>query len=367
MSVFVSCGEASGDMYLGELTGRLVKRGIRVFGMGGPNALSAGAEVLWDMRELQVMGFTEALGALPRLVRLRDAMVREVMDKRPRCVVLTDSPDFHLPLASKLRRVGYRGSLVSLVPPAVWIWRKGRVKLLRELFDLCLPLFPFEHRYLAEHGCTSRFVGHPLLEALEAVPMGEVHGGVVAFMPGSRPGEVRRHLKPFSEAALGLREMGYRPVFSISGSLPEADARWARAELEAVSLPWSSERGVELMGRSCFVVMASGTVSLEAMLVGRPGVVAYRTGVVSMLLARLLVRSPWCSLPNILLGRRVYPELLQGDVRKDRLLSVVSALLEELLNGGWSHWVEAFQEGRRALGEKGAFDLWADLVAERAA
>jgi lipid-A-disaccharide synthase len=113
--------------------------------------------------------------------------------------------------------------------------------------------------------------------------------------------------------------------------------------------------------------MASGTVSLEAMLVGRPGVVAYRTGFITMLLARLLVRSRWCSLPNILLGRHVYPELLQGDVSGDGLLRAVLPLLKELLEGGWSRWAQAFLEGREALGEKGAFDLWADLVAERAA
>ncbi|EHM09640.1 lipid-A-disaccharide synthase [Thermanaerovibrio velox DSM 12556] len=367
MSVFVSCGEASGDMYLGELTERLLERGIRVFGMGGPRVLGAGAQVLWDMRELQVVGFTEALGALPRLIRLRDALVRHVMESRPRCVVLTDSPDFHLPLARKLRSVGYRGSIVSLVPPAVWIWRRGRVRVLRELFDLCLPLFPFEHRFLLENGCRSFFVGHPLLETVEAVDMPDLSGGVVAFMPGSRPGELRRHLMPFAEAAVGLREMGYRPVFSVPGSMPEADAVWARGVLEGMSLPWSSERGVDLMGRSCFVVMASGTVSLEAMLVGRPGVVAYRTGFITMLLARLLVRSRWCSLPNILLGREVYPELLQGDVSGEGLLRVLLPLLKGLLEGGWSRWAQAFLEGRKALGERGAFGLWADLVAERAA
>lgn len=372
MSVFVSCGEASGDMYLGELCRRLVGMGLRVSGMGGPRCRAAGVDVLWDMGELEVLGFTEALGAVPRLLMLRERMARRIVQESPRCVVLTDSPDFHLPLARRLRRMGYRGGMVSLVPPAVWAWRSYRVRHLRELFDLCLPLFPFEHKFLLENRCRSAFVGHPLLEVINPLPVLDPAEGscgcAVAFMPGSRGGEIRRHLEPFAQAALMVRREGHRPVFSLASSLGEEVFRWAVGVLDSLGLEWTRERGTDLMGRSCLAVMASGTVSLEALLLGRPGLVAYKTSGLTMALARFLVRSNWCALPNILLDRELYPELLQNRVRGDLLFQVIMDILGELGEPvGRSRWISAFEEGRRALGDAGAFDMWSRRVMEMAA
>ncbi|ACZ19517.1 lipid-A-disaccharide synthase [Thermanaerovibrio acidaminovorans DSM 6589] len=366
MSVFVSCGEASGDRYLGDLAFRLSRRGFRLWGMGGPRCREAGVETRWDMGELQVMGFTEALGALGRLIRLRDRIALEVARANPSCVVLTDSPDFHLPLARRIRREGYRGPMVSLVPPAVWAWRSGRVRHLRELFDLCLPLFPFEHRFLQDHRCRSAFVGHPLLDRISQAEL-DPSCRTVAFMPGSRGGEVRRHLPPFARAAELLKGEGYRPVFSVASSLGEDVARWMGDLLGPLGVEVSREDGVSLLARSVGAVMASGTVSLEAMLVGRPGVVAYRTSWLSMALARLLVRSPHCALPNILLGRELYPELLQGAVRGDLLGRRILGVLRQVEDPeGLRGWLSAFREGRTLLGRAGALDLWEEVVSEMA-
>lgn len=330
MSLFLSCGEVSGDQYAGGLLEALREAGgdLPVWGMGGEACGGRGMEILWPLGSLQLMGVVEVLAHLPRLFRLREEMAREVLRRSPRGVVLVDSPDFHLPLARRLRALGYAGPVVNLVPPTVWAWRSGRVRTLRRCMTLCLPLFPFEHAYLEARGCASAFLGHPLLDEILPRPTAPEDRRRVAFLPGSRGSEVRRLLPPFLETARILADRGYLPRFSVapglSGSLRERMTEAIRGGGFEVS-PLS---GREVMASSACVVEASGTATLEALLLRRPLVAAYAAHPLSMALARGLVRVPYCALPNLLAGEAVFPEFLQEQVRPDRLVPAALSFLE---------------------------------------
>ena len=154
---FISCGEVSGDIYAADLIIELRKNSSEIWGMMGPRGILAGGTATWSYEELKLMGFTEVVPAIPRLLKLRNDIVREIMTRGPGAVIVVDSPDFHFPLVKKLRAAGYKGLTVFLVTPTVWAWRSGRVKLLRDYFDLCLPLFSFEHDFLIEQGVNSRW------------------------------------------------------------------------------------------------------------------------------------------------------------------------------------------------------------------
>ena len=367
MSLFVSCGEVSGDQYAGNLLEALAAGGASLspWGMGGASCHRAGMEVLWSMEALQLMGVVEVLSHLPRLFRLREELVREVLRRSPRGVVLVDSPDFHLPLARRLRASGYRGPIVNLVPPTVWAWRRGRVRTLRSCMTLCLPLFPFEHAFLTSQGCVSAFRGHPLLDEVEGSSPDEGNRQV-AFLPGSRSGEVRRLLPPFLEAAGILGSRGYRPVFSSAPGLREEVRRDLSCRAEAAGFEVCAASGRELLARSACGVLASGTATLEALLLRRPMVVAYAAHPLSMGLARWLVRVPFCALPNLLAGKALFPEFLQTAVTGPALAEAARGFLEAP-EGRRRELDEEMDRLRDRLGERGVYPFWAERVAEAVA
>ena len=216
MSLFVSCGEASGDHYAGSLVKAIEGKLGRCWGMLGPEGVSAGGQALWDYNQLQIMGVMEALKSVPRLVRLKNWMTNKILEDMPSCVVVIDSPDYHIPLIKDLRRRGYSKPIFYVSPPTVWAWRKRRADVIRDLKVICLPLFELEHNFYRDRGVESHWLGHPLLDDLyDYVPSPDVlnmYEGrcVVALLPGSRSAEVRR-LAPVLKRS--------RPLFAKGGLL----------------------------------------------------------------------------------------------------------------------------------------------------
>lgn len=375
MSLFVSCGEISGDLYAAGLIRALLAhdpalRG-RIWGMMGPRAEAARGAAdpglpHWSYEELKLMGITEVLPAIPRILRLRRGMVRAILERRPETVVVIDSPDFHLGLVSKLRRSGYTGRAVCLVPPTVWAWRSGRVRALRRDFDLCLPLFGFEHRYLAERGVNSRWKVHPLLAELRdtRAPDGlrrRIEGArAVALMPGSRRYDIRYHLETLVETARLLQANGRLPVFSIAPGLSPSLAAELRERLSGFET-WEGE-GRELMDAAEAVAGVSGTVSVEAMLLRRYMVVIYNGNALSWALARALVRIPHISIPNYLTDGPIYPELLRGDARPDRIVRELYRYTDD--PGVRAEADRRMEAARRAMGTGDAAAFWARCILE---
>lgn len=330
-------GEASGDLHGATLSRALQRQGPgwRLVGMGGPRMAEAGVRLLADTVSHAVVGAGEALSRLPRLFRAFTLLRREVKAQRPRALVLIDFPEFNLRLARVAKRLQI--PVVYFIPPQVWAWRRRRARLLARFTTEILAVFPFEPGIYEAAGARVEFVGHPLLDVLPKSLSREdarstlgapPDATLIGLLPGSRREEVGRLLPPMAEAARRIREaipqarFLVAPATSVDPVLVERLLRNAPLELARVR-----GRTYEVMAAADLLLVASGTATLEAALIGTPMVVCYRVSRLSELIARLLVRIPWVSLANIVSGRAVVPELLQDNATGARLAEEAVGLL----------------------------------------
>ena len=336
LCIALVAGEASGDILGSGLMRALKARHpeVRFIGVGGPLMEAEGMTSSFPMERLAVMGLVEVLGRLRELLKRRKLLIQELIDQKPDVFIGIDAPDFTLNIELKLRQAGIK--TVHYVSPSVWAWRQKRVLKIREGCDLMLTLFPFEARFYEEQGVPVRFVGHPLADTipLEAdrqaarQALGLESGPLVALMPGSRGGEVGRLGALFLDTAQRLREL----VPGVRFVSPCANAA-RRAQLEQMlagrDLPVTLLDGQSHLALAACdaVLIASGTATLEALLFKRPMVVAYRVANLTYRILRRLVTSPYVSLPNLLAGRMLVPELLQEAATPDALAETMAALL----------------------------------------
>lgn len=341
MRIAIVAGEASGDILGAGLIEALKRRvpDVEIFGVTGPRMDAAGCESLASIDVLSVMGLVEVLKEVPRLIRFRKSLIEQIVQRQPDVVIGIDAPDFNLGLERRLRDRGIK--TVHYVSPSVWAWRQGRVKGIARSVDLMLTLFPFEAAFYRDSGIPVRFVGHPLADAIQADPdrtaararLGmEGAGRVLALLPGSRGSEIDRLAPAFLAAATTLckRHPDLRCV------LPAANPK-ARARLDELTrgfdLPLTIVDGESqtAMAAADVVMIASGTATLETLLVQRPMVVAYATNALTawLLLDAGLLKSPHVSLPNLLTDDPAVPELLQGAATADMLTGAAHLLLTQ--------------------------------------
>ena len=323
LRIGILAGESSGDILGSHLLRALRQRfgEIEVRGIGGPLMADQGLLSLYPMERLSVMGFVEPFKRLPELLRIRGALFREFRDDPPDVFIGIDSPDFTLHLEQKLRRCGV--ITVHLVSPSVWAWRRGRIRKIKRAVDLMLCLFPFETAIYRDNDVPVAFVGHPLAddiplqsdrqaarEALAVSPSKRL----VALLPGSRGSEVGLLAPLFLAVAQKMADVDNNLAFVLPAA---SDARYGELETlvaQYPNLPVTLTRGQSrrAMIASDAVLLASGTATLEAMLLKRPMVVAYRMAAISWAVISRLVSTPFVALPNVLAGRELVPELLQG-------------------------------------------------------
>jgi lipid-A-disaccharide synthase len=365
-------GEASGDILGGELLLALRARrpGVRAFGMGGPRLTDAGMERLFDASEISVVGFTEVLPRLPRIWRVFRALCRAAAERRPAVAVLVDAPDFNLRLARKLRRLGI--PVVFYVSPTVWAWRRGRVKQIARDVERMLCILPFEEAFYRPYGVKAVYVGNPVAARLPAPAepgvfqraLGlDVGRPTLAVLPGSRGGELRRCLPPLVESAALVAEEhpGLQIVVPLAPGVAGAQvsAAFRARGLEAVLVVGQA---AEVVGACNVALVTSGTAALEAGLMLRPLVVVYRVSALSALVARLLVRVSFVSLVNLLAGRSVVPELLQGALTPANVLREVRRVWEE--GPERRRMVDGLREVKALLGHAPASERAAQQVLE---
>jgi len=334
-------GELSGDILGAALIHALRERfpGARFYGVAGPRMLAAGCEAIESIEALSLMGIAEVLPALPRLFRLRAALLQRFLAERPDVVIGIDAPDFNLGLERRLRQQGLK--TVHVVSPSVWAWRQGRVKGIAHAVDLMLCLFPFEPRFYAEHGVRAEYIGHPLASELDdAIGSGaareslglDASGPVVAVLPGSRGGELKYLGEPFARAAALLhgRWPGLRLVTPVAKPKLKEGIE-AAIRQHAPDTRWSvvDGRSRDCMRAADVVLLASGTATLECLLLGRPMVVAYRGAALTawLMLKAGLLKTRYVSLPNLLAAEPTVTELLQDAATPERLAAEVSELL----------------------------------------
>ncbi|NIP16965.1 MAG: lipid-A-disaccharide synthase [Xanthomonadales bacterium] len=335
-------GEASGDQLGASLIGALreLRPGARFAGVGGPLMTAAGMECWWDSDELAVMGLFEVVSHLPRLLRFRRRLYRRLLAESPDILVGIDSPDFNLGLEKRVRKEGIRA--VHYVSPTVWAWREGRVKGISKSTDMVLCLFPFEPDCYRGHEVSAYYTGHPMADAIApcddraatrtalSLP---ADGPCIALLPGSRRAEAGRLAEPLIGAAAELARRYPRATFVAPMAGPGVRAIFEAGLASEPGLRCTVLDGQarEAMAAADVVLTASGTATLEAMLINRPMVVAYRVSEPTFYLNKWLrlLKSPYFSLPNILAGERLVPELLQHEVTPRRLADEVSAWLED--------------------------------------
>ncbi len=341
----VVVGEPSGDA-LGAslmLALRQLYPDARFIGIAGPQMLALGAETLAPMERLSVMGLVEVLGRLRELFKLRTALFSWLAAEKLDAFIGIDAPDFNLGLERRFKSLGI--PTVHYVSPSVWAWRQGRVKTLAKSVDLVLCLLPFEKAFYDEHHVQAVFVGHPLADHLPLMNDTQaaraelglpLEGRILAVLPGSRRGEVAQ-LGPVLEKALKVF-LQQHPGWIVAIPAVNALRREQIVHLfvglgdrvQVFDDQWGAGVGRKVMAAADQVWLASGTATLEAMLLKKPMLVMYRFHWLTYWLAKWLVRIHLFSLPNLLLGRKVVPELIQGEVQEDRILDESAQLEKEV-------------------------------------
>ncbi len=375
-AVLISAGEASGDHHAArmmEAVRRLLgdEKEIRFFGLGGDAMAAAGLDLVAHSDEVAVVGIVEVLRELPRIREVFGRLLEAVEKRRPQLAVLVDFPDFNLRLARRLHRRGV--PVLYYVSPQVWAWRRRRTGTIARLVKRMLVLFPFEVDVYRGHELEVEHVGHPLVDEvpdLESVWEREEDLPVrptLALLPGSRNSEVRRILPPMLRAA-ALVTGGRGQVGTEAGSgqdtpgirlilAPTVDTNLIDRLIEAGPLASEnleivrSDRFAAVAG-SHLAFCASGTATLEVGLLGTPMVVVYRVSPLTGLIGRWLVDLPFVSLVNLIFGRRVVPELLQGDAGEVRMAATAAELLSRRCR--IDSMRASLAELRSALGEPGA-------------
>lgn len=351
-------GERSGDILGSGLIKSIQSRhpDATFTGIGGELMIARGFDSLFDQERLAVMGLVEPLKRLPELLSIRKQLFKFFLDNPPDVFIGIDSPDFNLNLELKLRAVGIK--TVHYVSPSVWAWRQNRVKKIARAVDLMLTLLPFEADFYRQHHVPVKFVGHPLADQLPVVencdadreklglPQGEVP--VVALMPGSREAEVRL-LGPVLWQAAKLCLQDNPQITFVVPAANAALGQQINAQLAEFSdLPVTIKQGnsASVMAAADAIVMASGTTTLEALLLGKPMVVVYRMAWLSHAILSRLVKSKYISLPNLLAGKALVPELIQDAATPE----AVAQHLQRLLQGDKSEELrEEFGRIRRQL------------------
>ncbi|MBF0625786.1 MAG: lipid-A-disaccharide synthase [Magnetococcales bacterium] len=339
LRLLLVAGEASGDWLGADLLEGLRRRfpDLQAQGVGGPRMAAQGQIQLCDGAPLAIIGLSEALRRLPRVLAIRRRLLAQLREQPPDLLITIDLPDFNFSLARVARRLGI--PVVHYVSPQVWAWRRGRVRRIARLLDHLLVVLPFEPAIYAGTGLPVTFVGHPLvdrvrsrsdratvrreLEVADAAPL-------VALLPGSRVGEWSRLLPIFLEAArlLEQRITGVRFVLARADSISDRQrqALWPPGDhgriLERQGRTW------DLVAAADVALVASGTATLETALLGTPMVVAYRVGAFNYQVGKRLIDVPFIALPNLVAGRGLAPERIQHQATPGRL----AADLEHLLN-----------------------------------
>jgi lipid-A-disaccharide synthase len=367
--LLISAGEASGDMYAARLAIALEKRmDLALFGMGGPQMRAAGVRVITDYSEVSVVGITEILSHLPSLMRAMRRLVREAERQKPPFAILTDFPGFHLRLARKLRPHGVRN--IYYICPQFWAWRPWRVRVVRRRFAQALCIFPFEEAFFGGAGVPTKFIGHPLVGAVEATENREEFcrqqgldpsQPIVAILPGSRHAELTQHMPVIRDACVRIHHE--RPAqFVIAAA--------AQSNVSDLETGWDAALKIRVVEGQTYnalaaadaAIVSSGTATVEAALLDAPMVVVYRVTALTALLAKPLVRTSYFSMVNLIAERGVVPELIQKDFTPAKVAQEVLRLLNdprarEDLRAGLA-------EVRKRLGPPGAVDRAADVIAE---
>jgi lipid-A-disaccharide synthase len=360
MRIFLSAGEASGDMYgawliealRDELRERSDAGKPEFFGVGGDAMRAAGCELIVDAHQIAVVGLAEVVEHLPRIYGLFRKVVREAEQRRPDIAILIDFPDFNLRLARQLHQRGI--PVVYYVSPQLWAWRPARVEQVRKYVRKMLVIFPFEQKFYAEHGIAAEFVGHPLADVpAPAIPREQFAARYgldpaktwIALLPGSRQGEAGRIFPVLLEAAQ-LLGPDYVYIVPVASTLSETWLKNLLPQNIAVPLVFTDDAPTTL-AHARTAAVASGTSTLQAALIGTPFVMVYRVADLSWKIGRSLVKVERFAMPNLIAERDVVRELVQDDLSAKNVAEELRRLVAD--GDDRERMIEGFREVRQRL------------------
>lgn len=329
--IWINAGELSGDIQGAALLQALqtLHPDLQAFGMGGPNLARAGQKNLLRVEELSVMGIAEVLTAIPRAVRMLGRIKEELERLRPDAVVLVDAPEFNFRVAKIAYALGIPA--YYFIPPKVWAWRTGRVEFLKRHIRRMFCILPFEPDFYAQFGIDVDYVGNPLVDLVDWPHLKQFAplSGCIGLMPGSRRKEVENLMPAFGETARILLNQGRNVTFRCLRAPNMSEARLRELWPSDIPILFTDPDRRYLSMRACECILAaSGTAVLETALVGVPTIVAYRVSEFSALVARRLIKINWVSLPNLIMNREIFPELLQEAATPDRMAAQLALWLD---------------------------------------
>jgi len=330
-SILIVAGETSGDLHAAPVVKALRSAlpDARFWGAGGNLMRAEGVELLAEVSDLAVMGFTGIPKILPTLSRLKASILKRVTEENTRLAILVDYPGFNLNLAGSLKKLSNPPKILQYVAPQLWAWREGRVKKIKRNVDELAVVFPFEVNFFLKHGINAHFVGHPLVEELagyaDSKPIHPTSSPYVALLPGSRRTVTATHLPIMLEAIQVLKSQspGVQVGVGIAENLRGWNG-WAEAKTASFTL-WDDSRA--LLQQADVAAVCSGTATLEAALLGVPQVVVYKTSGLNYQIAKTFVTISNISLANLVAGRKLVAELIQDELTVDNLVTELKKLL----------------------------------------
>ncbi len=376
--ILLVAGEASGEQHASDLVKHLrrIRPETRVYAVGGEKLRQAGAEILLRSSGLSVVGLFEVLNHLGPILGAYKRLTNWMEAHRPSLLVLVDFPEFNLLVARKARALNI--PVFYYISPQIWAWRQGRVKRIKKLVNKMAVILPFEKTFYQQHGMDVEFVGHPLLDSVKTchsrekflakyhIPTSE---RLICLLPGSRTGEIKRHLELFLDTVrlIAARASGVSFCLAMAPGLQEK----ASCFIEKEAGKFMAEGGPLIrlvkgeahaaMAASDLAIAASGTVTLEAAILQTPMIVTYRISPMTYWIGRRLVKVKWISLVNLIAGRQIVPEVIQEHANPGELSALALALLED--DAARSRMVDGLKEAVGLLGRPGAAARAASMAA----
>ncbi len=372
--IMFSAGETSGDMHGAHLA-KAIKNIVpdaMMFGFGGTQMEGAGVKLCKNMSDYSVMGFWEVLVNLRKMFKLKDSLVEEMKRQKPDVLVLIDYPDFNWRLAKYAKELNI--PIFSYIPPSAWAWRKKRAKKVSLLADKIAAIFPFEIKVYEDAGADISFVGNPLVDSVEPsmnkqaayefFKINPVEDNIL-LLPGSRKQEINKMLEPMLGAAKIINQQRENAKFFLPVA-PGLDEDYIKDKIKEYKLNVNlcHEKTYDLMNCCDFAIATSGTVTLEAALMGLPSIVLYKMSGFTYRIAKLFVKVKFFSLPNILADKKILPELLQDEVNAVNIANEAKLLFKQEPNA--EKIKIQLKEIKNKLGQTGVAERTAKLILQTA-
>ncbi len=369
-NILIVTGEASGDLHGSNLVKELlaIDPSLRVYGVGGKKMREVGSEIIFDAGELAVVGISEVLRKAPSIFKAYKKLKKTLDSDRPDLVVLIDYPGFNLRFAKEVKKRGI--PIVYYISPQVWAWRMGRSRKIAELVDKMLVIFPFEVPIYQKYKMDVAYVGHPLLDEFDCrFSKYEIRGNfnldaeatTIALIPGSRCEEITRLLPVMYEAAKIIKEKipDVQFVLPIANTL---DLQFVRGFIEDGSVPVKivEDNFYQVLAISDGAIVTSGTATLEVAFMAVPMVIIYKVSPLTYIIGKSLVKMDYISLPNIVAGKKIVPELIQKDASPERIANEVLSIFES--ENYCEEMKTKLQKVRGVLGKGGASERAANMV-----